>query len=99
MSARVQAGRDHDGSLYQRIDWIFALFVVLEFVAFPLFPGLPLLVAASSMTTRIRTSKWRSVVLWTLGSILTLIVVAPFVIGWFHPSFVENGPAVRLGTS
>lgn len=99
MSARVQAGRDREGRLYQRIDWIFALFLVLEFVAFPLLPGLPLLVATASMTTPIRTSKWRSLVLWTLGSIMTLIVVAPFVIGWFQPSLVENGPAVPLGTS
>jgi hypothetical protein len=35
--------------------------------------------------------------LWILASVMTIIVLAPFVIGWFNPSFVENGP-VTPGT-
>ncbi|MCA4133386.1 hypothetical protein [Arthrobacter sp. M4] len=94
MSARMQSSASNSPHrLYQKIDWVFALFLVLEFVAFPLFPGLPLLVVAASMTTTLRRSKWRQLILWAMAGIMTLIVLAPFVIGWFQLSFVENGPA------
>ena len=94
----MNAQNDNESDrLYQRIDWIFLLFLALELAAFPIFPGLPLVVAAVSTRTRVRSSRWRSRVLWILASVMTIIVLAPFVIGWFNPSFVENGP-VTPGT-
>lgn len=80
------------GRLFPIIDRLFALFFILEIVAFTLVPFLPLAVAAAALTTRVRLSRWRMVTLWVFASILTLMAVSPFVLGLFHSNFVENGP-------
>jgi len=54
--------------LFPTIDRYFLLFVALELLAFPLVPLLPLGVAAASLATPLRHSRWRSVTLWALGA-------------------------------
>lgn len=82
------------GRMYEPIDKLFVLFVVLEIIAWPILPGLPLVVALAAMTTRVRTSKWRSVFLWTLAGFITLIVIAPFIIGMFNLNITNESPGV-----
>lgn len=68
--------------LYSGTDWTFAAFIVLEFIAFAVFPGLPLAVAGAAMATRLRQSKKRKLTLWILAGVLTVIGAAPFILEW-----------------
>ena len=77
-------------SLFSRTDWIFAGFIVLEVLAFAVFPGLPLVVAGLAMATRLRESRKRTLVLWIIAGVLTIVVLAPFILGMLGlSSFVE----------
>lgn len=78
----VPAAANTSDRLYGRIDRLFLLFLILEFAAWALFPGLPLVVALASLKTQLRFSKWRLSVLWVVAAMATLIVIAPFIIGW-----------------
>jgi hypothetical protein len=85
--------RTHDAQrLFPTIDRYLVLFVVLELVAFPFVPFLPFGVAAASLATPVRTSRWRSTVLWTLAALLGLIMAAPFILGLFDIHLVTESP-------
>ena len=80
MSKPVEQTRDE--RLYSRTDWMFAGFIALEVLAAAVFLGLPLVVAGVAMTTRLRESKNRKLVLWILAGVLTVIGLTPFVLNW-----------------
>ena len=91
-------GRDR---MYRGMDWLFLAFLALEVVAFAVFPGLPLAVAAAAAFSQLRTSKGRISALWILAGLLTLMAVAPFVLhvlGWSSWSTVEPGPLISPGS-
>lgn len=83
---------DDTQRLFPTIDRYFVLFVVLELLAFPFVPFLPLGIAAVSVATPLRRSRWRSIVLWVLAVVLGLIVAAPFILGLFDIRLVDEGP-------
>ena len=89
-------GKDVTG-LFAVVDLLFMLFIVVELAVFPLLPLLPLVVSAVALTTRLRSSRWRLVTLWSLAAVLTLCVLAPFVPRLFDFNFVENGPVHSVG--
>lgn len=68
-----------------------------KFLTWRRVPGLPLVVALAGMTTRVRSSNWRTIVLWVVAAAATLIVLAPFIIGLFDLNIVEAGPATPAG--
>jgi putative effector of murein hydrolase LrgA (UPF0299 family) len=79
------------------VDRLFILFIALELLAFPLVPFLPFAVAIVALLTRLRHSRWRTIVLWSLATLLTVIVTAPFILGLFDLQFLEVGPPVIQG--
>ncbi len=81
-----------DQRLFPTIDRYFALFIVLELLAFPFVPFLPLGIVAVSLATPLRRSRWRSIVLWVLAAVLSLIVAAPFILGLFDIRLVSESP-------
>ncbi|MCC3267291.1 hypothetical protein [Arthrobacter gengyunqii] len=77
-------------SLCSRTEWIFAGFIALEVLAFAGFPGLPLVVAGMAMATRLRESRKRTLVLWIIAGVLTIVALAPFILGMLGlSSFAE----------
>ncbi|MGL4339470.1 MAG: hypothetical protein ACRCSP_03470 [Rhodoglobus sp.] len=81
-----------DHRLFPVIDRYFIFFIVFQLLVFPFVPFLPLGVAAVSLATPLRRSRWRIVTLWVLGAILGMIVVAPFVIALLDINIVDEGP-------
>jgi hypothetical protein len=79
--------------MFPRRDRLLILFVALELVAFLFVPVGPLVIAATAMATSLSRSRPHMIALWILASLLTAIVIAPFVISLFHPEFAEIGPA------
>ena len=57
MDPGVTAAANSSDRLYGRIDRHFLLFLILEFAAWALFPGLPLVVALASLKTQLRFSE------------------------------------------
>ena len=87
---------DDDARFFPMRDRLLILFVALELIAFPLLPAAPLAIAGAALTTPLRHYRGRMRALWVLAALLTAIVAAPFVIGLFDFSFVEEGP-VHVG--
>lgn len=81
-----------DHRLFPSIDRYLIGFLVLQLVAFALIPALPLGIAAAALATPLRRSTARMIALWAVGAVLTLVVIAPVVIGFFDLQLVEEGP-------
>lgn len=89
-SQSVWVNKRDSGRLFPMIDRLYVLFIVLEFIAFPFVPVLPLVIGAAAFATPLRVSRWRMVTLLALGMVLTLIVIAPFILKALGASnFVE----------
>jgi cation transporter-like permease len=86
-----------DSRLFPRIDRLFALFVALELLAFPLALLGPLVVAGVASVTSLRRSRWRILALWIVAAVLTAIVLVPFVTAFFGAQFVDEGPVHQVG--
>lgn len=89
-SQSVWVNRRDSGRLFPKIDRLYVLFIVLEFIAFPFVPVLPLVIGVGAFVTPLRVSRWRMVTLLALGTVLTLIVLAPLILKSLGASnFVE----------
>ena len=84
--------KDDEARFFPKRDRLLILFVALELLVFPLLPAAPLAIAGAALATPLRHYRGRTCALWILGAALTAIVAAPFVIGLFDLSFVEQGP-------
>jgi hypothetical protein len=83
---QIIAGRalTDDERAYPIIDRLFIAFLVLEIVVWPFIPLGPLAVSLGATFTRIRSSRLRTVTLWAVASVLTLIVIVPLGVSWLH---------------
>ena len=53
--------------------------------------------AAATGATALRGSRGRRAWLWTLGAVLTVVVLLPFVLGLFALNSVDEGPVQLAG--
>lgn len=91
---RLIANAHHttDNRLFPAIDRLFLAFVGLELVAFLVLPAGPLLVAAVAEASALRGSRSRRAGLWTLGAVLTVLVLLPYLLGLFSLNTIDEGP-------
>lgn len=88
-----------DERLFPVVTRLFVLFIALEVVGACL-PGLPLVLAlVATRATRIRHARWRTVVLWAVAALVTLMVVAPFVVAATGITFSTETAPHRAGPS
>ncbi|MDR7383876.1 hypothetical protein [Promicromonospora iranensis] len=73
-----------------RENWWFIGCIAIALAATPLLPLLPLVSPLIAMTTPLRKDRGRMVTLWVLAALLSLMVVAPWIIGIFDPVFVTE---------
>ncbi len=92
-----QAADADDERLFPVIDRVFLVFIGLELLAFPLLPMLPVIVAAGASLTPMRASPRRMSVLWVLAGLLSVIVLAPFVLPLFELPTIQEGPVHTVG--
>ncbi|WP_156122638.1 hypothetical protein [Microbacterium hominis] len=63
-------------------DWLYYCWILLTVASVWIYPGAPLVAAALSLFTRLRTSRRRQIILWALAAVLTLAVFMPLIIAW-----------------
>jgi len=83
--------------LYPIIDRLFFVFLALVILASVFFAPLALLVAACSLFTRVRASRWRVIVLFSLALLLVVTVMAPFLPGFQALLFTHEGSEIVVG--
>ena len=67
-------------------------FIGLELLASVLLPLLPVVVAASALLSPLRTSPWRMFVVWALAGLLSVLLLAPFVVSRLDLPTIQEGP-------
>jgi len=95
MNAETQRTTDADADaarLYPMIDRLFFLFLALELLASIFFAPLAVAFAGLSLFTRVRTSRWRVLVLFSLALLIVVLVMAPFIPGFQPLNVTHEGP-------
>ncbi|MDF2665658.1 MAG: hypothetical protein K0R81_1508 [Microbacterium sp.] len=64
-------------------DWLFVAWIAGTVLVSFAFVGAPLIVAASSLLTRLRTEKRKQITLWIVAAVLSILTLLPFLVIWF----------------